>query len=392
MNRIIVGDDERIAAIQAAAHTLAGLRRSRRRKAVGVVLISAALAACSGTSESVTAASGRSSATTFPSTSSGSPSTTTTLARPGSPVAVLNEIVDLIEARAYYGGRFDAQAWRHRIAFSAAHHTISSSDFQQIVGMILHDLGDHHSSYFTVDQAKAVRRADVLSTDTPSGKLLANHVGYLQLPSATGLLGSPAYATYVAAAQHVLSQSACGWIVDLRGNPGGSAYAMVGAVAPLIGPGTFLGFLRRDRTIDAYTITDSGLIERDVAHLDSIPSPTPAMRNALNTAPVAVLTDGETASAAEAVEVAFIGRAQTRSFGSPTYGIPTGNELRDLSDGSALNLTEEISLDRLGHTHDAPLAPDVAVPAIGTTDAVLGAAQAWLEREPACADTPTTSG
>jgi hypothetical protein len=92
------------------------------------------------------------------------------------------------------------------------------------------------------------------------------------------------------------------------------------------------------------------------------------------------------------VEVAFIGRAQTRSFGSPTYGIPTGNELRDLSDGSALNLTEEISLDRLGHTHDAPLAPDVAVPAIGTTDAVLGAAQAWLEREPACADTPTTSG
>jgi C-terminal processing protease CtpA/Prc len=101
---------------------------------------------------------------------------------------------------------------------------------------------------------------------------------------------------------------------------------MIGAVAPLLGPGTFLGFQRRDGTIDGYTTT---------------------------------------------------------------YGIPTGNELRDLSDGSMLNLTEAVSLDRLGHTHDGPLVPDVAVaPAHGSIEPVLEAAQAWLDGQAACVHGP----
>jgi hypothetical protein len=51
------------------------------------------------------------------------------------------------------------------------------------------------------------------------------------------------------------------------------------------------------------------------ARLD--PSPTPTGISATQTQPVAILTDGETASAAEGV-VAFIGRGLTRSFGAST--------------------------------------------------------------------------
>src|SRR5437899_12878929 len=48
----------------------------------------------------------------------------------------------------------------------------------------------------------------------------------------------------------------------------------------------------------------------------------------------AVLTDESTASVGEAVAVAFIGRSNTRSFGQPTAGVPTGNVVYHLADGA----------------------------------------------------------
>jgi C-terminal processing protease CtpA/Prc len=348
-------------------------------KAIRIALISIALAACSGTTQA---------ATTTSSPAGSTDTTTTTTGQPGPRVAYLNEVLDVVEAHGYYAARVDFPAWRQRIAAQDATHPITDDEMQQIVSQILNDLGDHHSSWFNIDDANTARNNDTNDTPPPTGKLLPDQVGYLQLPTANGDIGTPAYTHYVTPAHELLQQPACGWIIDLRGNPGGSAFAMVGAVAPLLGPGTFLGYQTRDHTIEGYTITDVTLTDTTGAHLDTNPSPTPAQRNATNTAPVAILTDGDTASAAEAVEVAFIGRALTRSFGAPTYGIPTGNDFYDLSDGSGLNLTVGVSIDRLGHTHEGPLVPDVRVAAAGVNDAVLDAAHAWLAGLPACVSTP----
>lgn len=96
-----------------------------------------------------------------------------------------------------------------------------------------------------------------------------------------------------------------------------------------------------------------------------------------------------TASAGEAVVVAFRGRPATRFFGEQTRGVPTGNDAYRLSDGAMLILTEVKDADRTGRTYDEAIRPDEEVikdprPVARHQDAVLDAAQNWLNKQAAC--------
>ena len=104
----------------------------------------------------------------------------------------------------------------------------------------------------------------------------------------------------------------------------------------------------------------------------------------LSSVPVAVLTSRETASAAEAVAIAFIGRASTRSFGTPSFGVPTANSTYELHDRSALALTTAVGIDRIGNEYAHPLDPDVNVPPTPEPDAARDVATAWLETIRTC--------
>ena len=90
---------------------------------------------------------------------------------------------------------------------------------------------------------------------------------------------------------------------------------------------------------------------------------------------MAVITDGATASAGEAVAIAFRGRSGTRSFGTPTCGLTTSNTPFALSDGSTLWLATSFDADRTRRIYDGPIAPDEIV--MGA-DAVLARAVEWL--------------
>ena len=103
-----------------------------------------------------------------------------------------------------------------------------------------------------------------------------------------------------------------------------------------------------------------------------------------------MLTSGLSASAAEAVAIAFRGRPLTRSFGEATLGLPTFNSRRTMPDGAFLDVMTSVDVDRLGNTYDAAVPVDERVAIdwsnIGNDrDPVLGAAARWLEAQPACA-------
>lgn len=105
--------------------------------------------------------------------------------------------------------------------------------------------------------------------------------------------------------------------------------------------------------------------------------------------PVAVLTGSRTASAGEAIVVAFRGRSGTRFFGGPTGGVPTGNKAHRLSDGAMLILTEVESADRTGRTYNTAISPDEEIgvgprPVGDRGDGALEAARGWLLRQAAC--------
>jgi carboxyl-terminal processing protease len=332
---------------------------------------------------------------TKPTPASGVATTSTTIASSGY-VAYLYEVLDVVKANAYFANRVDFTAWRARIAQSAAESPISYYDMLQLAGQILVDLGDGHSIRLSPGEyAHLNTKLDdsTLNTAPPSGTVLADDIGYLRIPPVVAGEGSGAYDGYVTPAHQLLQLPACGWIVDLRGNNGGSVPPMIAAVAPLLGPGTFLGYINRSRAVFGYETSDSAVTTVADTHLD--PNPTPAGDSAtqLNTSPVAILIDGQTASAAEGLVVAFIGRGMTRSFGASTLGVPTGNSAIPLSDGSALNLTEAVTTDRLGGTHQGRIVPDVAVPAssTGTDDTPVAAATAWLSQQSACRSQPMST-
>jgi len=105
--------------------------------------------------------------------------------------------------------------------------------------------------------------------------------------------------------------------------------------------------------------------------------------------PVAVLTSQFTASAGEAIVVAFRGRPHTSSFGAVTAGVPTGNAPKMLSDGALLVVTAAFDADRTGRTYDSPILPNQLVGADWTQldtekDPVLQAATAWLRSQREC--------
>jgi carboxyl-terminal processing protease len=86
--------------------------------------------------------------------------------------------------------------------------------------------------------------------------------------------------------------------------------------------------------------------------------------------------------------MAFRGRPDSRSFGEPTAGVPTGNAAYPLPDRAELYLTEGIGVDRTDATYQTRIQPDRPVATnwtrYGTTqDPVVQAATRWLEH--ACA-------
>jgi len=182
----------------------------------------------------------------------------------------------------------------------------------------------------------------------------------------------------------------CGWVVDLRLDHGGEIFPMLADVGPILGEGPAGAFVAPGQRITWVYQNGEALQESgrqtflapgaQVADPYHLKRPWP---------PVAVLTSPLTASAGEAVVVAFRGRPNTRSFGEPTAGIPTANGSKVMSDGAVIVLTEAFDADRTGHVYDSAIAPDQPVSPnwtlLGTPqDSVLQAAITWLQNQPGC--------
>ncbi len=214
-------------------------------------------------------------------------------------------------------------------------------------------------------------------------------VGYVRLP---GFTGTPQQAdAYVAAARAGMAAleptTTCGWMVDLRTNTGGNGYPMNAAIAMLMpdGPG---GAFVAGSSRQPWSFKDGQFVAAAGVQSFGLPPPGPLVQA---DAPVAVLTGPLTGSSGEWVLVSFLGRPRTRSFGSPTAGVPTANTVKPMPDGALLVLTVALDADRTGQVYDAAIPPDQPVQpdwtAFGTdADPVIQAAQEWLQQQPSCRD------
>ena len=171
-----------------------------------------------------------------------------------------------------------------------------------------------------------------------------------------------------------------GWIVDLRQNGGGNMWPMLAGIGPVLGDGMAGSFVFPEgvttlNLAPGATLTWSysggtawfgGQPKLSVTAPYTLRAPAPR---------VAVLQDGGTGSAGEAMAVSFIGRPSTRSFGAATFGVSNVNWSFPLSDGGELHLLVGLDRDRNGTTYGGPVVPDETT--AGPAEAV-SAAVAWL--------------
>lgn len=233
-----------------------------------------------------------------------------------------------------------------------------------------------------------VPAAPISTFKPPQGQRLEHNIGYLDLP---GLLAinREQVQTYAETAQRLIREidqpATGGWVIDLRRNTGGNMWPMLAGVGPVLGEGTCGYFVASGKKTSICYRGGQAFEEQPdegvgVNEPYELKHPQP---------PVAVLTSQLTSSSGEFAALAFRQRPHTRSFGEPTSGVPTGNEIKELSDGAWILLTTCLGADRTGQTYESPLLPDQEVKIdwtrLGTIDdPVLQAAVRWLHTKECC--------
>lgn len=183
------------------------------------------------------------------------------------------------------------------------------------------------------------------------------------------------YALTVADGIDRAAAATCGWVVDLRGNTGGTMFPMLSAVTALLPDGTALSFRDRAGDVAPVKMTASGVVLSGTQPVDV------GARAKVAAAPIAVLQDEWTASSGEAVLIAFRGLSHVRTFGVASAGYTSANVSRSLFDGAALVLTESVYVDRDGRDYSEGSIPPDQTPGAEGAEAAAGA---WL-REQGCA-------
>lgn len=150
------------------------------------------------------------------------------------------------------------------------------------------------------------------SVSTVTSKLIGN-LGYIKITEFDSNTASE-FSTQV---DDLVKQGAKGLVFDVRNNPGGLLESVEAMIDKLVPSGPIVRAKYKDGTMKVLFTSDA---------------------NEINL-PMAVLTNQNSASAAELFTAALKDYGKAKSIGTKTYGKGTMQEICDLSDGTALDLS-----------------------------------------------------
>ncbi len=280
----------------------------------------------------------------------------------------LADALRVIQRKALYSASVDWDAV-HAEARETAARTRSYAGTHRLLYRALKQAGGKHSHMaLSYRLPGAVERAAAASAGTapadgsgspplPEGMLIEG-AAYLSLPRLSRSSGGPLLARrYATAGSRLVGRLAVpqphGWIVDLRQNTGGNMWPMIAAVAGLLDRGVLGHFLLPDGQRQAWSLNRShiSLAGKPVARSHGRP-------HRRDRAPLAVLISARTASAGEAALVALQAQSPTRTFGTATAGMTTGNITHVLPDGTRLIISTCHYADSAGQLISGPIQPD----------------------------------
>lgn len=276
------------------------------------------------------------------------------------PAQIVKAAVAIMREHALNADRIDWSAVQPVLARKLEKST-GPADAYAIIDSLIRQLGDRHSSLMLPVAARQYAQQGRPSAAPQVS--VHDGVATVVVPGFSGASREAMQAfagTLAGGIAEAAPQAKAGWVVDLRDNPGGNMWPMLSGLSPLLGKAP-AGFFRDAKGRDTPWRIEPG----DLSAPD------------LSAAPVAVLLGTRTASSGEAIAVAFRGRPNARSFGQPTKGLSTGNQLYDLPGGARLGLTTTYFVDRTGQVYGEEISPDELV---REPDAMLRAVR-WLHRE-----------
>ena len=296
----------------------------------------------------------------------------------------LNDALDIMQNNSINRHKIDWPTLRANI-LNAAADAKTPADTYPFIKMALSRLNDHHSLFIDPPQASGAKNGTSPTPVPPEIKLVENKFGYIAIPGYLGL-NQDLINQYGTAMQKNIEeidlQNPCGWIVDLRGNEGGNMWPMLIGIGPILGEGKAGSWIDADgnQTEWAY-LNGKGMSGTEVVS-EIIGEP---YHLANPDAPVAVLFGTNTASSGEIIVISFIGRSNTRSFGSNSGGFTTANSGFQLSDQAIIFLTTAVDADRTGKIYGDAIIPDVkTTTANNYAGPVPDEALQWLGDQPTC--------
>jgi hypothetical protein len=247
------------------------------------------------------------------------------------------------------------------------------ADTYPAIGAALRLLDDNHSRFADPSGAILTNTSRVCPSSSVVTPTVPTTIGYVRIPSFGG--GGDAATAFANGLQRDIMAAdrddLAGWIVDLRGNGGGNMWPMLAGVGPILGEGVAGFFLAFN---GAGTVWDyrGGAARVDGSVQARVDAPYTLRRGQPR---VAVLIDGAVASSGEAIVIAFKGRPDTRSFGSPTCGVSTVLQGYPMSDNAVIFLAVATMADRNRAPSVGQIVPDETVTDAGQ---VVERAIAWL--------------
>jgi C-terminal processing protease CtpA/Prc len=296
----------------------------------------------------------------------------------------LNDALDIMQNYSINRDQMDWPALRAEILASAS-AAKTPADTYPFIKIALTRLNDHHSIFLDPQTATAAENGTSPTPMPPETRLLENRFGYVTVPAYWGL-NEDLINRYGTDMQKQIEEidrlRPCGWIVDLRGNTGGNMWPMLIGIGPILGEGEAGSWIDAHgrRSIWAYLNGKGMSGNQVVSHVIGEP-----YRIENPDAPVAVLFGSATGSSGEIIVISFIGRNNTRSFGSDSGGYTTANEGFPLSDQAMIFLTTAVDADRTGKTYGGVISPDVITSGDNNqAGPVPEEALQWLSDQPVC--------
>jgi len=298
----------------------------------------------------------------------------------------LEAALEIMQKNSINRERLDWVAIRKSV-FGTAQNAQTTADTYPAIRVGLKEMLDSHSFFMEPKQVAALQNMTVAKNPRPTGKIVENKLGYIDVPGFSGG-AQDVMDQHTTRIQKIISeldaQSPCGWIIDLRENGGGNMWPMLAGLGPVLGEGTLGAFVDADGLKQDWGYSNGGSwLETQSNVITKATEPIYVLQE--EQPPVAVLIGPRTASSGEAVVVAFAGRPNTRRFGQPTTGLSTGNSDFTLSDGAVMILTTVTFADRTGQIYGGKILPDETIASSITPSASIPDESInWLLNQPAC--------